>query len=83
MYQLPADLAAQHAAVLAALPLPLPPAGVRTLRTASARDHAAAEIQRKASRVQYSRHCFSRSGRLSRSAALAEARAADLAAQVR
>ncbi len=83
MYQLPADLAAQHAAVLAALPLPLPPAGVRTLRNASARDHAAAEVQRKASHVQRSRAHNPRSDRLSRSAALVEARATDLAAMVR
>lgn len=83
MYQLPADLAAQHATVLAALPLPLPPAGVRTLRNASARDHRTAEIQRKAGRAQNSRHCLSRSDRLSRSAALVQARAADLAALVR
>ena len=83
MFDVPADTAAEHAQVLASLPLPLPPAGVRTLRTASARDHRTAECQRKASQVQRSRAHHPRSDRLSRTAALADARSADLAAEAR
>ena len=76
MYQLPADLADQH--------VPLPPAGVRTLHNAAARDHHTAESQRKASQAQGSRaHNPRRSDRLKRSAALADARSADLAAEAR
>ncbi len=56
---------------------------LRSLRTAAARDHVYAETRGKAGRAQRGRHYIPRADRLSRTAALAEARALDLTAQAR
>lgn len=61
----------------------LPPVGVRALRAISAREHAYAQVHRRSSLAERSRAASPRVGRLSRAAALADARAADLAAEAR
>lgn len=61
---------------------PLPATGVRTLRTCSAREHRYAESHRKTSQSPQ-RFQLPRTARLSRCAALAEARAADYRAEAR
>lgn len=58
------------------------PAAVRTLRICCARDHAYATRCRNAAHEQARRTWYPRANRLSRSAALARARAADLRTEV-
>ena len=62
---------------------PLPAAGIRSLIAASAHDHRYAEIHRKASNNHLARHHQHRAGRISRAAAIAEARATELLAEAR
>lgn len=83
MFDLPHDLADDHAAALAAIPVPMTPACVRSLRTAHAREHIYAEAHRKSGQVQRSRQHNPRADRLTRIALRADARVADLAAEVR
>lgn len=61
----------------------LPPAGIRALRALSAREHSYASAHRRTSLVERARALGHRFARLSRAAALADARAADLAAEAR
>lgn len=61
----------------------LPAAGIRSLIAASAHDHRYAEIHRKSSNNHRARHHQYRAGRISRAAAIAEARAAELRAEAR
>lgn len=75
------DLAAEHAEALSRLPHPAPV--VRSLLTASAHDHRYAEDHRKSSQDQRARFHGPRAARLSRTAAIAETRAAELLAEVR
>lgn len=78
-----AEMATEHADVLAALPRPLSPVCVRSLLAASAHDHRTAESHRKSSLSQRAGHHFARAARLIRSATIAEDRAAELLAEVR
>lgn len=83
MFDIEESLAAEHQTVLAALPVPMPPACIRSLIAASAHDHRYAETCRKSSVSERAGHHFARAARLSRSAAIAEDRAAELLAEVR
>lgn len=85
MFDVTADLAEQHQHQhqLAALPVPMSPTCVRSLLNAAARDHVYAETHRKAGQSQRTRAHQPRADRLTRTALQAEARAADLVAEVR
>lgn len=83
MYRLTADIAAQHQHTLDSLPVPVAPACVRSLLNTAAREHVYAEAHRKAGQSQRTRAHQPRSDRLARTALQAEARAADLIAEVR
>lgn len=61
---------------------PLPAAGVRTLRSCSAREHRYAESHRKTRQVSQ-RFQLPRASRITRAAAMAEACSADYLAEVR
>ena len=76
------DLAAQHQPALAAT-VPMASAAVRSLRRAAARDRARAEAARKSGQTQRARHYQPRTDRLTLVALRAEARAADIRAEVR
>lgn len=73
----------QHAAVLAALPIPMAPACVRSLRKAGAREHIYAESHRKSGAAQGTTPRNVRRSRLTRAGLRAEARACDLAREAR
>ena len=78
-----ADQAAEHADVLAGLPRPLSPVCIRSLRATGAADHRYAESHRKSGQAQRTRRHAARATRLTRSAAIADDRAAELLAEVR
>lgn len=82
MFEVPADLDAEHRAVLAALPVPMASAGVRCLLALGAKDHTYAQAHRRTALAQ-PRSAGIRAGRLRRHAALAEARSRELVAEVR
>lgn len=75
-------LEAEHAAALAALPVPMSPTCVRSLLNTCAREHVYAEAHRKSGQ-QHGRRRKPRAGRLIRLALRARARAGDLLAEVR
>jgi hypothetical protein len=83
MFEVPADLDAEHRSVLAALPIPLAPAGVRCLRAIGAKDHAYAQAHRHSGLNKPRRGAGSRAVRLLRQAVIAESRSADLLAEAR
>lgn len=83
MFHVTADPAAHRQQLLATPPVPMSSACVRSLLNAAARDHVYAERQRKADQSQRSGTDQPRIDRLTRNALQADARAADLVAQVR
>lgn len=83
MFDIEESLAAEHETVLAALPVPMPPACIRSLIAASTHDHRYAESHRKSSHALRARRHTGRAARLSRSADVAQDRAAELLAEVR
>lgn len=75
--------AAQQASARRALPVPISAAGVRAVIHHAARENVYADRARKSGQSQSSRMYKPRTDRLTRVALRAEARAADLLAEVR